>query len=140
MGQKFTLPVHYRCGCLCVPQSVSVLCSTVNPSCPTLSSLRYFHHARIITFSFCIIFLFLAFLFYIFLTVQVFALPSFTFPFFIPPYYYSLQVNGTVCPSKASSTPTLASRLHTLWRHISKSRTHFETTPDTGKTLTPLYH
>ncbi|KAK8396821.1 hypothetical protein O3P69_005057 [Scylla paramamosain] len=42
------------------------------------------------------------------------------------------QVNGTVCPSKASLTPTLASRLHTLWRHISKSRTHFETTPDTG--------
>ncbi|XP_071521204.1 uncharacterized protein [Panulirus ornatus] len=42
------------------------------------------------------------------------------------------QVNGTVCPSKASLTPTLTSRLHTLWRHISKSRTHFETTPDTG--------
>ncbi|KAK4293817.1 hypothetical protein Pmani_033507 [Petrolisthes manimaculis] len=42
------------------------------------------------------------------------------------------QVNGTVCPSRASSTPTLMSRLHTLWRHISKSRTHFETTPDTG--------
>ncbi|KAG7173436.1 hypothetical protein Hamer_G023461, partial [Homarus americanus] len=42
------------------------------------------------------------------------------------------QVNGTVCPSKASLRPTLASRLHTLWRHISKSRTHFETTPDTG--------
>lgn len=44
----------------------------------------------------------------------------------------SQQVNGTVCPSKASLTPTLSSRLHTLWRHISKSRTHFETTPDTG--------
>ncbi|XP_037773609.1 uncharacterized protein LOC119569602 [Penaeus monodon] len=42
------------------------------------------------------------------------------------------QVNGTVCPSKASLTPTLVSRLRMLWRHISKSRTHFETTPDTG--------
>lgn len=42
-------------------------------------------------------------------------------------------MNGTVCPSKASLTPTLVSRLRMLWRHISKSRTHFETTPDTGK-------
>ncbi|XP_076032256.1 uncharacterized protein LOC143020023 isoform X3 [Oratosquilla oratoria] len=50
---------------------------------------------------------------------------------FMPDFELS-QVNGTVCPSKASLTPTLASRLHILWRHISKSRTHFETTPDTG--------
>ncbi|KAK7072695.1 hypothetical protein SK128_010140, partial [Halocaridina rubra] len=50
---------------------------------------------------------------------------------FMPDYELS-QVNGTVCPSKSSLTPTLASRLRTLWRHISKSRSHFETTPDTG--------
>ncbi|XP_075230474.1 uncharacterized protein LOC142329675 isoform X3 [Lycorma delicatula] len=42
------------------------------------------------------------------------------------------QVNGTLFPRKSSLTPTLASRLLTLWRHISKSRTHFETKPDTG--------
>ncbi|XP_064104875.1 uncharacterized protein LOC135214466 isoform X2 [Macrobrachium nipponense] len=50
---------------------------------------------------------------------------------FMPDFELS-QVNGTVCPSKSSLTPTLASRLQTLWRHISKSRSHFETTPDTG--------
>ncbi|CAL4076369.1 unnamed protein product, partial [Meganyctiphanes norvegica] len=49
---------------------------------------------------------------------------------FMPDFELS-QVNGSVCPSKASLTPTLSSRLHNLWRHISKSRTHFETTPDT---------
>ncbi|XP_049817861.1 uncharacterized protein LOC109609412 isoform X1 [Aethina tumida] len=42
------------------------------------------------------------------------------------------QVNGTLFPRKSSVTPTLASRLISLWRHISKSRTHFETKPDTG--------
>ena len=43
-----------------------------------------------------------------------------------------LQVNGSVCPSRASLTPTLAHRLHNLWRKIAKARTHFETSPDTG--------
>lgn len=43
------------------------------------------------------------------------------------------QVNGTLFPRKSSLTSTLASRLLSLWRHISKSRTHFETKPDTGK-------
>lgn len=42
------------------------------------------------------------------------------------------QVNGTLFPRKSSLTETLMSRLITLWRHISKSRTHFETKPDTG--------
>lgn len=42
------------------------------------------------------------------------------------------QVNGTLFPRKSSLTPTLCSRLLLLWRHISKSRTHFETKPDTG--------
>ncbi|XP_014234034.1 uncharacterized protein LOC106657177 isoform X1 [Trichogramma pretiosum] len=42
------------------------------------------------------------------------------------------QLNGTLFPRKSSQTPTLHSRLITLWRHISKSRTHFETEPDTG--------
>jgi hypothetical protein len=43
------------------------------------------------------------------------------------------QVNGTLFPRKSSLTSTLCSRLLALWRHISKSRTHFETKPDTGK-------
>ncbi|CAH0564403.1 unnamed protein product [Brassicogethes aeneus] len=42
------------------------------------------------------------------------------------------QVNGTLFPRKSSVTKTLTSRLISLWRHISKSRTHFETKPDTG--------
>lgn len=42
------------------------------------------------------------------------------------------QVNGTLFPRKSSLTSTLFSRLISLWRHISKSRTHFETKPDTG--------
>ncbi|XP_068087135.1 uncharacterized protein [Anabrus simplex] len=42
------------------------------------------------------------------------------------------QVNGTLFPRKSSLTSTLCSRLVALWRHISKSRTHFETKPDTG--------
>lgn len=42
------------------------------------------------------------------------------------------QVNGTLFPRKSSLTATLCSRLINLWRHISKSRTHFETKPDTG--------
>ncbi|KAK3915173.1 Glycerol-3-phosphate acyltransferase 1, mitochondrial [Frankliniella fusca] len=42
------------------------------------------------------------------------------------------QVNGTLFPRKSSLTPTLCSRMLVLWRHISKSRTHFETKPDTG--------
>lgn len=43
------------------------------------------------------------------------------------------QVNGTLFPRKTSITQTMASRLIELWRHISKSRTHFESEPDTGK-------
>nr|CAH7734906.1 unnamed protein product [Callosobruchus chinensis] len=42
------------------------------------------------------------------------------------------QVNGTLFPRKSSLTSTLTSRLINLWRHISKSRTKFETKPDTG--------
>ncbi|KAM7363338.1 uncharacterized protein ACRADG_000286 isoform 1-T1 [Cochliomyia hominivorax] len=42
------------------------------------------------------------------------------------------QINGTLFPRKTSITQTMASRLIELWRHISKSRTHFETEPDTG--------
>lgn len=42
------------------------------------------------------------------------------------------QINGTLFPRKTSLTQTMASRLIELWRHISKSRTHFETEPDTG--------
>uniref|UniRef100_A0A1A9VB52 Uncharacterized protein n=1 Tax=Glossina austeni TaxID=7395 RepID=A0A1A9VB52_GLOAU len=42
------------------------------------------------------------------------------------------QVNGTLFPRKTSITQTMASRLIELWRHISKSRTRFETEPDTG--------
>ncbi|XP_012271893.1 uncharacterized protein LOC105695146 isoform X2 [Orussus abietinus] len=42
------------------------------------------------------------------------------------------QLNGTLFPRKSSQTATLCSRLITLWRHISKSRTRFETEPDTG--------
>lgn len=42
------------------------------------------------------------------------------------------QVNGTLFPRKSSMTSTLCSRLISLWRHISKSRTYFETKPDTG--------
>lgn len=47
------------------------------------------------------------------------------------------QVNGTLFPRKSTQTPTLCSRLTTLWRHISKSRTHFESEPDTGQSLNP---
>lgn len=42
------------------------------------------------------------------------------------------QVNGTLFPRKTSITQTMVSRLIELWRHISKSRTKFETEPDTG--------
>ncbi|XP_076160274.1 uncharacterized protein LOC143143176 isoform X1 [Ptiloglossa arizonensis] len=42
------------------------------------------------------------------------------------------QLNGTLFPRKSTQMPTLCSRLIALWRHISKSRTHFETEPDTG--------
>lgn len=42
------------------------------------------------------------------------------------------QINGTLFPRKTSITQTLASMLLELWRDISKSRTHFETEPDTG--------
>lgn len=41
-------------------------------------------------------------------------------------------MNGTLFPRKTSVTPTLASRLIELWRHISKARTRFESRPDTG--------
>lgn len=49
------------------------------------------------------------------------------------------QVNGTLFPRKSSLTSTLLSRLNLLWRHISKSRTHFETKPDTGKLFINIY-
>lgn len=55
--------------------------------------------------------------------------------FSIKPFMADLelsQINGTLFPRKTSMTQTLASRLIELWRHISKSRTHFETEPDTG--------
>lgn len=42
------------------------------------------------------------------------------------------QEDGSLRPRKSSSTPTLCSRLRSLWRHISKSRTDFESQPDTG--------
>jgi hypothetical protein len=45
------------------------------------------------------------------------------------------QINGTLFPRKTSMTQTMASRLVELWRHISKSRTHFETEPDTGELI-----
>ncbi len=51
------------------------------------------------------------------------------------PFYADLelsQVNGALCPARSAYTPTLSSRLASLWRHISKSRTEFETQPDTG--------
>ena len=50
------------------------------------------------------------------------------------------QVNGTLFPRKSSLTPTLCSRLLALWRHISKSRTHFETKPDTGQVNSFPFH
>jgi hypothetical protein len=40
------------------------------------------------------------------------------------PFYADLelsQVNGTLCPRRSAYTPTLNSRLASLWRHISKS-------------------
>ncbi|KAF5280931.1 hypothetical protein FQA39_LY17937 [Lamprigera yunnana] len=55
----------------------------------------------------------------------------FCFEPFMPDLELS-QVNGTLFPRKSSMTETLMSRLITLWRHISKSRTYFETKPDTG--------
>lgn len=42
------------------------------------------------------------------------------------------QEDGRLQPRKSSSTQTLCSRLHRLWRHISKSRTDFESQPDSG--------
>ncbi|XP_053607387.1 uncharacterized protein LOC128673516 isoform X2 [Plodia interpunctella] len=42
------------------------------------------------------------------------------------------QVNGTLFPKRSSETQTMWSRLLTLWRHVSKQRTKFETEPDTG--------
>ncbi|XP_018330268.1 uncharacterized protein LOC108740446 isoform X2 [Agrilus planipennis] len=55
--------------------------------------------------------------------------------FCIEPFMADLelsQINGTLFPRKSSTTETLTSRLIMLWRHISKSRTYFETKPDTG--------
>lgn len=46
--------------------------------------------------------------------------------------FIPLKVNGALCPRRSAYTPTLTSRLASLWRHISKSRTEFETQPDTG--------
>lgn len=42
------------------------------------------------------------------------------------------QVNGTLFSKRSSETQTMWSRLLTLWRHVSKERTRFETEPDTG--------
>lgn len=42
------------------------------------------------------------------------------------------QVNGTLCPKKASQRATLLSRLIDIWRRVSKARTRFETQPDSG--------
>lgn len=42
------------------------------------------------------------------------------------------QEDGRLQPRKSSSTQTLCSRLLSLWRHISKSRTDFESQPDSG--------
>ncbi|XP_042900994.1 uncharacterized protein [Parasteatoda tepidariorum] len=50
---------------------------------------------------------------------------------FIPDLEIS-QIDGTLYPRKSSITNTLCSRLILLWRHISKSRTEFESRPDTG--------
>lgn len=55
--------------------------------------------------------------------------------FYVKPFMPELelsQVNGSLFPKKTSTTQTLTSRLITLWRHISKARTRFETEPDTG--------
>ncbi|XP_026470656.1 uncharacterized protein LOC113374909, partial [Ctenocephalides felis] len=55
--------------------------------------------------------------------------------FFLNPFMPDLelsQINGTLFPRKSSLTQTLCSRLVELWIHISKSRTKFETQPDTG--------
>ncbi|XP_054716194.1 uncharacterized protein LOC129225725 [Uloborus diversus] len=55
--------------------------------------------------------------------------------FCIRPFIPDLEVNqidGTLYPRKSSLTHTLCSRLLLLWRHISKSRTEFESRPDTG--------
>lgn len=41
------------------------------------------------------------------------------------------QINGTLFPG-SSSRKTVCYRLISLWRGISKSRTHFESQPDTG--------
>ncbi|XP_059059117.1 uncharacterized protein LOC131852469 [Achroia grisella] len=49
---------------------------------------------------------------------------------FVPDYELS-QVNGTLFPKRSSETQTMWSRLLTLWRHVSKERTRFETEPDT---------
>ncbi|CAB3253888.1 unnamed protein product [Arctia plantaginis] len=50
---------------------------------------------------------------------------------FVPDLELS-QVNGTLFPKRSSETQTMWSRLLTLWRHVSKERTRFETEPDTG--------
>lgn len=42
------------------------------------------------------------------------------------------QINGTLFPKKTNLRQTMISRLSSLWRNISKSRTHFESEPDTG--------
>lgn len=55
--------------------------------------------------------------------------------FSIRPFMPDLELNqldGTLYPRKSSLTHTLCSRLIALWRHISKSRTEFESRPDTG--------
>ena len=50
---------------------------------------------------------------------------------FMPDYEVS-QVNGSLHKKPSSITHTLTSRLRSLWRHISKSRTDFEAKPDRG--------
>lgn len=55
--------------------------------------------------------------------------------FCIQPFMSDLelsQINGTLFPRKTSITRTMSSRLLDLWRDVSKSRSHFESSPDTG--------
>lgn len=50
---------------------------------------------------------------------------------FVPDYEVS-QTTGILHKKTSSTTPTFLSRLLSLWRHISKSRTDFESMPDRG--------
>ncbi|GAB6027230.1 hypothetical protein CHUAL_001518 [Chamberlinius hualienensis] len=52
----------------------------------------------------------------------------------VPPFMpdFEPNVEGDLVPRLSSVTHTMCSRLVALWRHISKSRTEFETRPDRG--------